>query len=345
MPKLILIQTINIVLLYILKRLNLHIIEGLKMSSPTELEDLPGVGPAIAKKLSEAGYRSPEAVAVATPKELAAAADIGESTATRIIEAAREMLNIGFVSAQEFLEQRKKISTITTGTKNLDQLLGGGIETRGITEFFGEFRTGKTQICLQLSVTVQLPEERGGLNGEAIYIDTEGTFRPERLVQIALKFELDPKEVLKRVIYARAYNSDHQLYLSQNIDGLIEKGRNIKLVVVDSMVGHFRSEYIGRGMLAERQQKLNKHLHTLLRLAELYNLAVVVTNQVMAKPDAFFGDPTSPVGGHIVAHNCTTRVYLRKSKGNQRIARLVDSPYLPELEVLFAIDENGVIDA
>jgi DNA repair protein RadA len=315
------------------------------MSSPTELEDLPGVGPAIAKKLSEAGYRSPEAVAVATPKELAAAADIGESTATRIIEAAREMLNIGFVSAQEFLEQRKKISTITTGTKNLDQLLGGGIETRGITEFFGEFRTGKTQICLQLSVTVQLPEERGGLNGEAIYIDTEGTFRPERLVQIALKFELDPKEVLKRVIYARAYNSDHQLYLSQNIDGLIEKGRNIKLVVVDSMVGHFRSEYIGRGMLAERQQKLNKHLHTLLRLAELYNLAVVVTNQVMAKPDAFFGDPTSPVGGHIVAHNCTTRVYLRKSKGNQRIARLVDSPYLPELEVLFAIDENGVIDA
>ncbi|MHA1579125.1 MAG: DNA repair and recombination protein RadA [Candidatus Freyarchaeota archaeon] len=315
------------------------------MSSPTRLEDLPGIGPAIAKKLSEAGYRSPEAVAVATPKELAAAADIGESTATRIIEGAREMLNIGFVSAEEFLEQRKTISQITTGTRNLDQLLGGGIETRGITEFFGEFRTGKTQICHQLSVTVQLPEEMGGLDGDAVYIDTEGTFRPERLMSIAARFELDPQEVLKRVIYARAYNSDHQLYLSQNIDDLIEKGRNIKLIVVDSMVGHFRSEYIGRGMLAERQQKLNKHLHTLLRLSELYNLAVVVTNQVMSKPDTFFGDPTQPVGGHIVAHNCTTRVYLRKSKGNQRIARLVDSPYLPESEVLFLISENGINDA
>lgn len=315
------------------------------MSTPTKLEDLPGIGPAIAKKLTEAGYRSPEAVAVATPKELASAADIGETTASRIIEATREMLNIGFISAQEFLEQRRTISQITTGTKNLDQLLGGGIETRGITEFFGEFRTGKTQICHQLSVTVQLPEESGGLNGDAVYIDTEGTFRPERLVQIATRFELEPQEVLKRIVYARAYNSDHQLYLSQNIDEIIEKGRNIKVIVVDSIIGHFRSEYIGRGMLAERQQKLNKHLHTLLRLAELYNLAVVVANQVMAKPDAFFGDPTSPVGGHIVAHNCTTRVYLRKSKGNQRIARLVDSPYLPESEVLFAIEESGVSDS
>lgn len=315
------------------------------MSTPTKLEDLPGIGPAIAKKLTEAGYRSPEAVAVATPKELASAADIGETTASRIIEAAREMLNIGFISAQEFLEQRRTISQITTGTKNLDQLLGGGIETRGITEFFGEFRTGKTQICHQLSVTVQLPEESGGLNGDAVYIDTEGTFRPERLVQIATRFELEPQEVLKRIVYARAYNSDHQLYLSQNIDEIIEKGRNIKVIVVDSIIGHFRSEYIGRGMLAERQQKLNKHLHSLLRLAELYNLAVVVANQVMAKPDAFFGDPTSPVGGHIVAHNCTTRVYLRKSKGNQRIARLVDSPYLPESEVLFVIEESGVSDS
>jgi DNA repair protein RadA len=315
------------------------------LSTPTKLEDLPGIGPAIAKKLTEAGYRSPEAVAVATPKELASAADIGETTASRIIEAAREMLNIGFISAQEFLEQRRTISQITTGTKNLDQLLGGGIETRGITEFFGEFRTGKTQICHQLSVTVQLPEESGGLNGDAVYIDTEGTFRPERLVQIATRFELEPQEVLKRIVYARAYNSDHQLYLSQNVDEIIEKGRNIKVIVVDSIIGHFRSEYIGRGMLAERQQKLNKHLHTLLRLAELYNLAIVVANQVMAKPDAFFGDPTSPVGGHIVAHNCTTRVYLRKSKGNQRIARLVDSPHLPESEILFVIEESGVSDS
>lgn len=308
------------------------------------LEEIPGVGPAIAKKLYEAGYRTPEAVAVATPKEIAIAAEIGESTAAKIIEAARELVNIGFISAEEFLEQRKKISQITTGCKNLDELLGGGIETRGITELFGEFRTGKTQICHQLSVTVQLPVESGGLDGEAVYIDTEGTFRPERLIQIAKRFNLDQKKVLQRVIYARAYNSDHQLYLAQSVEDLINEGKNIKLIVVDSIVGHFRSEYIGRGLLAERQQKLNKHLHTLLRLAELYNLAVVVTNQVMAKPDAFFGDPTQPVGGHIVAHNCTTRIYLRKGKGNQRIARVVDSPFLPEQETVFLITEEGVVD-
>ena len=314
------------------------------MSSPTRLEDLPGIGPAIAKKLSEAGYRSPEAVAVATPKELAAAADIGESTATRIIEGAREMLNIGFVSAEEFLEQRKTISQITTGTRNLDQLLGGGIETRGITEFFGEFRTGKTQICHQLTVTVQLPPELGGLSGEAAYIDTEGTFRPERLIPIATKFGLNPKQALKNIHYARAYNSDHQLHLTQTVEDLIQEGKNIKLIVVDSIIGHFRAEYTGRDTLAERQQKLNKHLHTLLKLSELHNLAVVVTNQVMTKPDTLFGDPTEPVGGHITAHNCTTRIYLRRSKANQRIARLVDSPHLPEAETLFKIDEDGIND-
>jgi DNA repair protein RadA len=315
------------------------------LSSLLSLQDLPGVGPAISKKLSEGGFKTAEAVAVATPKELALAADIGESTATRIIEAARDRLNIGFISAQEFLNQRKNVSQITTGTKNLDQLLGGGVEAKGITEFFGEFRTGKTQICHQLSVTVQLPEELGGLDGVAVYIDTEGTFRPERLIPISERFTLEPKKVLKNIIFARAYNSDHQLYLSQNIGELIEKGKNIKLIIIDSIIGYFRAEYIGRGMLAERQQKLNKHLHTLLRLSELYNLAVVIANQVMAKPDAFFGDPTEPVGGHIVAHNCTTRVYLRKSRGNQRIARLIDSPYLPEAEVVFAIEEDGLKDA
>jgi len=313
--------------------------------SSNSLEDIPGVGPAIAKKLYEAGFRTPESIAVATPREIAIAAEIGEATAAKIIEAARELVNIGFISAEEYLKQRKRISQITTGCRNLDELLGGGIETRGITEFFGEFRTGKTQICHQLSITVQLPEEAGGLSGEAVYIDTEGTFRPERLVQIASRFGLDVKEALQKVTYARAYNSDHQLYLAQSVEDIISEGRNVKLVIVDSIVGHFRSEYVGRGLLAERQQKLNKHLHTLLRLSELHNLAVVVTNQVMAKPDTFFGDPTQPVGGHIIAHNCTTRVYLRKGKGNQRIARVVDSPYLPEQETVFLITEEGIVDA
>ncbi|MHA1431893.1 MAG: DNA repair and recombination protein RadA, partial [Candidatus Freyarchaeota archaeon] len=208
-------------------------------------------------------------------------------------EAAREKLNIGFQTAQEYLQQRRTVSQITTGTRNLNRLLGGGIETRAITEFFGEYRTGKTQICHQLTVTVQLPPELGGLSGEAAYIDTN-------------------------IHYARAYNSDHQLHLAQTVEDLIQEGKNIKLIVVDSIIGHFRAEYTGRDTLAERQQKLNKHLHTLLKLSELHNLAVVVTNQVMTKPDVFFGDPTEPVGGHITAHNCTTRIYLRRSKANQR---------------------------
>jgi len=314
------------------------------MSNILELEDLPGIGPAIRRRLIEGGFRTPEAVAVATPRELAAAAEIGEATAIRIIEAAREKLNIGFQTAQEYLHKRRTISQITTGTRNLNQLLGGGIETRAITEFFGEYRTGKTQICHQLTVTVQLPPELGGLSGEAAYIDTEGTFRPERLIPIATKFGLDPKQALKNIHYARTYNSDHQLHLAQTVEDLIQEGKNIKLIVVDSIIGHFRAEYTGRDTLAERQQKLNKHLHTLLKLSELHNLAVVVTNQVMTKPDVFFGDPTEPVGGHITAHNCTTRIYLRRSKANQRIARLVDSPHLPEAETLFKIDEDGIND-
>ena len=119
---------------------------------------------------------------------------------------------------------------------------------------------------------------------------------------------------------------------------------NIKLVVVDSVTGHFRAEYIGREHLAQRQQKLNRHLHQLMRLAEIYNVAVVVTNQVMARPDVFYGDPTQAVGGHVLYHAPGVRVQLRKSRGNRRIARVVDAPHLPEGEAVFVITEEGIRD-
>ncbi|MFQ6123009.1 MAG: DNA repair and recombination protein RadA [Candidatus Heimdallarchaeota archaeon] len=308
------------------------------------LTDLPGVGPTTAKKLEEAGFSTLEALAIASIGELVAAADIGEKTASKIIESARGSLDLSFETADLIYERRKAITRLTTGSTTLDELFGGGVETNGILELFGEFRTGKTQIAHQLCVSVQMPKNEGGFEAGAIYIDTEGTFRPERIVQMAERFGLDYNEILKNIEVGRAYNSDHQMVLVDQFTDRT-KDKNIRLLVVDSLTSHFRAEYVGRGTLAERQQKLNKHMHTLLRLAEINNICVLVTNQVMAKPDQFFGDPTAPIGGHIVAHACTTRVYLRKSKGNRRIARVVDSPWLPESEAVFAITEKGIEDA
>ncbi len=310
----------------------------------TRIEDLPGVGPATAEKLYAAGYNTLESIAVASPMELAEVAGLGETQALKIINAAREALEMGWMTAEELLERRKEVGHITTMSKNLDNLLGGGVETQSITEFYGKFGSGKTQICHQLAVNVQLPLEKGGLDGAALYIDTENTFRPERIMAMAQAIGLDPHEALKNIYVARAYNSDHQMLLAEKAREIIEE-KNIRLVVVDSLTAHFRAEYVGRGKLAERQQKLNRHIHTLQKLADAYNLAVVVTNQVMAKPDILFGDPTEPVGGHVLAHAATYRVYLRKGKGEKRIARLVDSPHLPEGEAVFAIKPEGIRDA
>ncbi len=309
----------------------------------TRIEDLPGVGPATAEKLYAAGYTTLESIAVASPMELVEVAGLGETQALKIISAAREALEMGWITAEELLEKRSEIGRITTMSKNLDSLLGGGIETQAITEFYGKFGSGKTQICHQLAVDVQLPYDKGGLDGAALYIDTEGTFRPERAKAMAEAVGLDPHEALKKIYVARAYNSDHQMILVEKAQEIIPE-KNIKLIIVDSLTAHFRAEYVGRGKLAERQQKLNRHIHTLQRLADAYNLAVVVTNQVMAKPDILFGDPTEPVGGHVIAHAATYRVYLRKGKGEKRIARLVDSPHLPEGEVVFSVKPEGIRD-
>jgi len=314
-----------------------------KLTVTGVLQGLPGVGPATAKRLEEAGYISLESIAISSVAEIVAVTDLGDAQVRNLIEASREALQLDFVTADVIWERRKKISRITTGSKNLDELLAGGIETGGITELFGEFRTGKTQIAHQLCVTVQLEKDLGGLEGNAFYIDTEGTFRPERILQMADNYDINKEEVLKNIFVSRAFNSDHQMALAdQALPELREK--NVRLLVVDSLTSHFRAEYIGRGTLAPRQQKLNKHIHQLLRAAEVYNLAVVVTNQVMAKPDAFFGDPTTPIGGHVVAHGCTTRLYLRKSKAEKRIARMIDSPLLPAGEAVFAISPQGISD-
>jgi len=308
------------------------------------LDSLPGVGEATARKLYEAGYRTVESLAVATVAELREAAEIGETQAKKIIAAARESAEMGlFTTADKVLERREKIGLITTGSTQLDSLLGGGIETQAVTEVFGEFGSGKTQLAHQLCVNVQLPTEQKGLNAKAIYVDTENTFRPERIRDMAVGLALDPVKTLRNIYYIRSYNTDQQLLIGEKAEEIIEK-EGVRLLVVDSLTSHFRAEYVGRGMLADRQQKLNRHLMDLHRLADLHDLAVLVTNQVQARPDVFFGDPTRPIGGHVVAHSATTRVYLRKSKPPKRIARIFDSPNLPEGEAVFTITEQGIRD-
>ena len=309
-----------------------------------ELEELPGVGETIAEKLKEAGYGSIEAIACATTGELKDIG-IGEASAVKIVQAARENLHMGFETGLEVLAKRETVGKITTGSKEFDKLLGGGVETQAIKEMFGKFGSGKTQIAHQLAVNVQLPKSKGGLEGTALYIDTENTFRPDRIVDMAKAVKLKPEEALSNILVARAYNSDHQMLLAEKAAEML-KERNVRLVIVDSLTAHFRAEYTGRGTLANRQQKLNRHMHVLQRkISDMNNVAVMVTNQVMARPDILFGDPTAPIGGHIVGHHSTFRIYLKKSKGTKRIADLIDSPNMPDGECVFDIDTDGIEDS
>jgi DNA repair protein RadA len=309
------------------------------------IAELPGVGAATLKKLKDAGYDTLQALVMVPQAVIMEDCGLGEKTAEALIQSARDVLNINMMSAEAVWEKRKNLARITSGNKAIDELLGGGFETGGMTELFGEYRTGKTQLCHQLCLNVQLPRTEGGLDGNALYIDTEGTFRPERLIQMAESKGMDPKSVLKRVFTARAYNSRHQVILIKDAQTKI-KENNIKLIIVDSLISHFRSEYIGRGTLANRQQLLNQHIHDLLRMTTMFpELCVIITNQVQSKPDVFFGDPTKAAGGHIMGHAATVRIYLRKGKGDQRVMRIVDAPNLAEGECIFTITEGGIGEA
>jgi DNA repair protein RadA len=314
----------------------------------TELGELPGIGPATKEKLAEAGIESVLDLAAALPGELVEKAGVTAERANAMIYLAHRTLSETgvidkeFIPAAEELERRAKMVRCSTGSKNVDGLLDGGIETQAITEFFGEFGSGKSQLCHTLSVLAQLPHDQGGLEGAVIYIDTEGTFRPERVKQIAEQRGLDYNEMLKRIILCKVYNSAHLELVVKSIGRYIEQ-YGAKMVVVDSIISLHRSEFAGRGTLAERQQRLNTLIHRLLRVAEIFNVAVIVTNQVQTQPDSFFGDPTRPAGGNVIAHACTYRVYVKKA-GAERIAIMVDSPYHPYADTRFQITGRGVED-
>ena len=316
----------------------------LKMTEAT-IEDLPGVGPAIGDKLRSAGYRTLESIATQSPSRLGEAAGVGNSKSTDIIYAALDMVDIGgILTGVELLEKRQTVGKLTTCSSELNALLGGGVETQLITEFYGQYGSGKTQIIHQLAVAVQLPEEQGGLNAEAAIIDTENTFRPERIISMAKALDLDPEETLARIHVGRAYNSHQQMLMVDKVKQLAEE-RPIRLLAVDSLTGAFRSEYIGRGVLAERQGKIGSHMEALTKFADEHNAAVAVTNQVLSNPGGFaFGDPTKPIGGHIVGHTSKFRIYIRRGKAGKRIFRLVDSPHLPDGEAVVQILEDGIRD-
>ncbi|HLP80136.1 MAG TPA: DNA repair and recombination protein RadA [Acidobacteriota bacterium] len=307
-----------------------------------QLFDIPGVGASTAEKLSESGFDTPISIAVASPGELVEAAGISEAVARRMINFCRQNMNMGFETGDAVLEKRKLVQKISTGVKSFDELLGGGFETGCIIECFGEFGSSKTQIghvlCIQML--------KAHPDSYAIYVDTEKTFRPERIIELAKGAGVDPDYALSHIKVAKAYNSDHQMLLVEKVEELIGKQKlKVKLLVVDSLTAHFRAEFVGRGTLATRQQKLNKHMHSMSKIADLYNVCVYVTNQVMAKPDQFFGDPTVAIGGHIVAHASTFRMYLRKGKKGCRVAKLIDSPNLPDGECAYMVTTDGLIEA
>ena len=340
-------------------------------ASGEDLEELPGVGPATADKLRENGYDSYQSIAVAGPAELSNTADVGESNANDIIQAARNAADIGgFETGADVLERREQIGKLEWLIPEVDEMLGGGVETQSITEVYGEFGAGKSQITHQLAVNVQLPSEAGGLRGRCIFVDSEDTFRPERIEEMvrglpddALEAAMEDQEIdgtpdddeamaeliqafLDKIHVAKAFNSNHQILLAEKakeLAGEHEEGEwPIRIVCVDSLTAHFRAEYVGRGELANRQQKLNKHLHDLMRIGDLYNTGILVTNQVASNPDSYFGDPTQAIGGNILGHASTFRMYLRKSKGNKRIVRLVDAPNLADGEAVMRVQGEGL---
>ena len=312
---------------------------------PIQLLEGNGINKNDIAKLEEAGYFSLEALAYTPKKNLVIIKGLSEVKVDKIVAAVFEILKLGIQPCSIALEERKKLTKITSGSSELDKLLGGGFESNSITELFGEFRTGKTQICHTLCVTCQLPRASGGGEGKAIYIDTEGTFRPERLGPIAERFGLDPKEVIENVFYARAYNSDHQNKLLFQVCGLMCEHK-FSLLIVDSATALYRTDYSGRGELSNRQMSLAKFLRNLQKIADEHKIVVVVTNQVVATVDgnAFGGNDKKPIGGHIMAHACQTRLFLKKGMKQNRVCKVYDSPSLPEAEAIYCITERGIED-
>ena len=305
-----------------------------------------GISAADIGKLKSGGIFTIGTVMMTCKKRMTKIKGLSEAKVDKIKAVCSQMTDSSFMTGNQVREKRESVFKITMGAKSLDELLGGGLETMSITEAFGEFRTGKTQIAHTLCVTAQLPRNMGGGNGKVMYIDTEGTFRPDRIVPIAERYDLDPTAVLDNIVYARAYTHEHQEELLLKAAAQMVEDQ-FRLLVIDSITALFRVDFTGRGELAERQQKLGRMLAMITKMSEEFNIAVFITNQVVSDPGAsamFVSDPKKPIGGHIMAHASTTRLYLRKGRGEQRICKIYDSPCIPESECIYQIGNGGIMD-
>ena len=275
-----------------------------------ELDTLDDIGPATKIHLIDAGINSLKDLIIRGPLDVAEVTGMTMEKSIDLCNKARvkleevEIIERTFIPATELYNKRKNIERISTGSKCFDELLGGGFEVNAITEIYGEFGSGKTQICHTSAVMVQQKITDGGLEGGVIYVDTENTFRPERIVSISKARNIDHVSVLENIVVAKAFNSAHQELIIHEIGKIIENN-NIKLLVLDSAISHYRAEYLGRAMLSERQQKINRLMHILIRISETYKIAVILTNQIQSVPDTLFGDPFRPTGGNIIAHSST----------------------------------------
>ncbi|KAL5398050.1 carboxymethylenebutenolidase [Paraphaeosphaeria minitans] len=309
-----------------------------------------GIGAVDIAKLKANGYYTIASVHAATRRSLAKIKGFSEIKVDKVKDALGKCQPSGggFQTAHDLGQQRKRVLKISTGSKQFDAILGGGFATMSISEVFGEFRCGKTQLSHTMSVIAQLPKDLGGAEGKVAFIDTEGTFRPERITQIAERFGVDPEQTLENITYARAVNSEHQMELLNKVAEYFVNNE-YRLLIIDSIMALFRVDYVGRGELNERQQKLNQFLSKLTHVAEEFNVAVFMTNQVQSDPGAsalFAGaDGRKPVGGHILAHASTTRILLRKGRGEERVAKIQDSPDMPEKEATYIITNGGINDA
>jgi len=310
-----------------------------------EFEDMKSITPHIASQLRKNGIFTVEGLAMSASTFLKE--NLKRVSARKIQEVKEEaykILNWWFKPASKLAEERKQEIVFPTGCSKLDKLLGGGVRTRSITEFAGPYCSGKTESLLTLMV-----ETLGKNPGfTAIYFDSEEAFSSgTRASQIAEARGYNSQEILERVIYMPVYTTDH-FVMGVNASKTEIKERNVKLILIDSIIAPFRAEYIGREMLPPRQQNLNVVLRELQNLAKVFNLAVVVTNQVVDNPQALYTfDPVKqkiPTGGNIIAHNAESRIHLREAQKNRRIARLHDSSWLPEGECLFQITVKGIED-
>lgn len=327
-----------------------------KREEPT-IELLKSVKKATKDKLKKAGIYFLKDVLMFNPLRLAEAARISVESAEKIIEESLEILEklgrkeYGFEKALELLEIEKEVKkTLHTGSKNLDDILRGGYCVGEVTELAGAYRTGKTQACLTALATVFLPEDEGGLNDGDVYavlIDAEHTFSPRRMEPIFQRFDIDPRWALDRILVGKPKNSHHQLKMIENLVKVV-KNRNIKLVIVDSLTKLPRADFSGRGELYERQRMILSMVEKLRRIAEAYSLVALVTNQVVAVPDASpyskLVDKEKPIGGHVLAHTVDTRLYLSFVKEDIRRVEIIDSSRLPPAVTRIRITEAGIAD-